>query len=92
MCSSLECFSIKGRSINLNGIMAPSPSSYISIQAAGPKYMKLEMLPPSSSLIPASSSAAVTQEIRLTNTLQGDKPILLKLKISYKRYNQQVLQ
>ena len=59
----------------------PSPSSLA--QAAVPKYLKLEMLPASSSSIPPNSSGAVTQEIRVVNSQQGEKNIMLKLKIGY---------
>ena len=52
-------------------------------QAAVPKYLKLEMLPPSSTTIPAQSNGSVTQEIRLNNSMQGQKNIMLKLKIGY---------
>jgi Adaptin C-terminal domain len=52
-------------------------------QAAVPKYLKLEMLPASSSSIPPNSSGAVTQEIRVVNSQQGEKNIMLKLKIGY---------
>jgi AP-1 complex subunit gamma-1 len=53
------------------------------LQAAVPKYLKLEMQPPTSTTIPASSNGAVTQEIRVTNSSQGEKNIMLKLKICY---------
>ena len=68
---------------NLN----PSQLENLVFQAAVPKYLKLEMLPPSSTTIhPANSlSAEVTQEIRLTNSMQGQKSIMLKLKIGYKQ-------
>jgi len=48
-----------------------------------PKYLKLEMFPPTSTTIPANSNGAVTQEIKLTNSMQGQKNIMLKLKIGY---------
>lgn len=50
-----------------------------------PKYLKLEMLPPSSTTIGAFSAGEVSQEIRLTNSMQGQKNIMLKLKIAYKQ-------
>ncbi len=53
------------------------------LQAAVPKYLKLEMLPPSSTTVPANSNGVVTQEIRLTNSLQGQKNLMLKLKIGF---------
>ena len=54
-------------------------------QAAVPKYLKLEMLPPSSTTIPPNSRGSVTQEVRLTNSMQGQKNIMLKLKIGFKQ-------
>lgn len=45
--------------------------------------MKLEMLPPSNSVIGPNTQDSVTQELRVTNTMQGDKSIVLKLKFSY---------
>ena len=35
-------------------------------------------------MVPPNSNGQVTQEIRLTNTMQGEKNIMLKLKIGYK--------
>lgn len=66
---------------NLNG----APMENLVFQAAVPKYLKLEMLPPSSLTIPGQSHAQVTQEIKLVNSMQGQKNIMLKLKIGYKQ-------
>lgn len=52
-------------------------------QAAVPKYLKLEMLPPSSTTIAGHTNGAVTEEIRVNNSMQGEKNIMLKLKICY---------
>lgn len=41
------------------------------------------MLPASNSVIPPHSNGIVTQEIRVANSLQGEKNIMLKLKIGY---------
>ena len=60
------------------------PMTELNFQAAVPKYLKLEMLPPSSTMVAANSNGQVTQEIRLTNSMQGEKNIMLKLKIGYK--------
>ena len=43
------------------------------------------MLPPSSTTIPAQSQGIITQEIKLVNSMQGQKNIMLKLKIAYKQ-------
>ena len=49
-----------------------------------PKYLKLEITPASSTSIPPNSVDQVTQEVRVTNSQQGEKNILLKLKITYR--------
>lgn len=59
------------------------PLTNFSFQAAVPKYLKLEILPPTSTTIPGHSNGSVTQEIRVTNSMQGEKNIMLKLKINY---------
>ena len=41
------------------------------------------MLPPSSTTIPASSVEQVSQEINVINSMQGEKNIMLKLKLGY---------
>eukprot|EP01038_Epipyxis_sp_PR26KG_P011986 gene11986-16046_t len=64
---------------NLNA----SPLEGLVFQAAVPKYLKLEMFPPSSTTIPPNSTGLVTQEIKLNNSMQGQKNIMLKLKIGY---------
>jgi AP-1 complex subunit gamma-1 len=65
--------------VNLTNI----PMEGISFQAAVPKYLKLEMFPANSSVIPPHSNGTVTQEIRVSNSMQGEKNIMLKLKIGY---------
>eukprot|EP01039_Chlorochromonas_danica_P002117 gene2117-2311_t len=64
--------------------ITPVPMENLVFQAAVPKYLKLEMLPPSNTTIAANSRGTVTQEVRLANTSQGSKNIMLKLKIGYK--------
>ena len=59
------------------------PLEGIAFQAAVPKYLKLEMSPASSSTVPPNSQGAVTQEIKLVNSMQGQKAIMLKIKLGY---------
>lgn len=53
------------------------------MQAAVPKYLKLEMMPPSSTTVPSHSAGSVTQEIRVTNSSQGEKNIMMKFKLGF---------
>jgi AP-1 complex subunit gamma-1 len=41
------------------------------------------MLPASSTTIAGNSNGAVTQEIRVSNSMHGEKNIMLKIKIVY---------
>ncbi len=61
----------------------PVPLQGLVFQAAVPKYLKLTIQPPTSTVVPARSSGGVTQEILVTNSMQGEKSLLLKLKIGY---------
>ena len=60
-----------------------APMQNISFQAAVPKFLKLEMHPPTSTVIPANSDGDVSQEIRVINSMHGQKNIVLKVKVGY---------
>mmetsp|Transcript_3329 Transcript_3329/g.5900 ORF Transcript_3329/g.5900 Transcript_3329/m.5900 type:complete len:272 (-) Transcript_3329:347-1162(-) len=65
---------------------SPIPMNNFLFQAAVPKYIKLQMQPPSGSVLPPNCSGVVTQQLRLQNTLHGEKTLLMKVKIDYE-YN-----
>ncbi|CAN0033791.1 unnamed protein product [Heterosigma akashiwo] len=50
-------------------------------QAAVPKYIRLEMRPPSSNSIPANRGGSVTQTMILHNSMHGQKNLMIKLKL-----------
>jgi len=70
----------------------PNPRSDLVFQAAVPKYCKLQMNPPSSTIIPPNNSGKVTQLLKVANTLQGQKPIMLKLRIEYKTTDKTIVE
>ena len=41
------------------------------------------MMPASSAIIPPNSTGTVTQEIRVNNSMQGEKTLMFKLKVGY---------
>jgi AP-1 complex subunit gamma-1 len=53
------------------------------MQAAVPKFIQLNMAPVASNILPPSSSGQLTQNIRVTNSMHGQKPIVLLLKIDF---------
>jgi len=55
----------------------------LNFQVAVPKYMQLQMKPPSSTTVPPNNSGRVTQNFRLANSMHGQKPLILKVKLEY---------
>ncbi|KAI9923223.1 hypothetical protein PsorP6_002013 [Peronosclerospora sorghi] len=63
-------------------------SSAVSIErfvflAAFPKYIKLKMEPPSGNVVPPNNSGVVTQVVKIQNSLQGEKPVLMRIKLEF---------
>lgn len=57
-----------------------------NLQCAVPKYIIMEMQPPSSTTVPvtgANNSTIVTQKIKVTNTRMGEKNLVLKIKACF---------
>eukprot|EP00897_Mesotaenium_endlicherianum_P007089 jgi/Mesen1/6408/ME000329S05571 len=61
-----------------------TPFTDFVFQAAVPKFMQLQLEPASGSVVPASSTDSVTQVLRVTNTMHGQKSLVMKLRVSYK--------
>jgi len=55
----------------------------LSFQCAVPKYVKLDLSPASGSTLPAYSAGAVTQAVKVVNSMLGQKPLQLKIKVTY---------
>mmetsp|Transcript_1886 Transcript_1886/g.2745 ORF Transcript_1886/g.2745 Transcript_1886/m.2745 type:complete len:970 (+) Transcript_1886:117-3026(+) len=56
----------------------------LSLQCAVPKYVTMEMKPPSSTTVPVGNGGTeVTQSILVTNKKLGEKNLMLKLKIGF---------
>lgn len=53
------------------------------VHAAFPKYIKYQWKSTSGNHLPSNGGGSVTQGLRLTNTMAGRKPILMKLKIDF---------
>jgi len=55
----------------------------LNFQVAVPKYMQLKMTPPNSTTVPPNNSGQVKQVFKVANSLQGQKPLLLRIKVDY---------
>jgi len=60
-----------------------SPLNNFEFKAAVPKYVKLQVNPPTGSVVPPLNSGKVLQQLKLINTLPNEKPLLLKIKLDY---------
>lgn len=69
---------------------SPAPMDALNFQVAVPKYMQLKMTPPSSTSVPPNNSGKVTQLFKVANSLHGQKPVLLRVKIEYSSMGQAV--
>ncbi|KAL5212792.1 hypothetical protein ABZP36_023639 [Zizania latifolia] len=53
-------------------------------QAAVPKFIQLRLDPASSSIAPANGNGSVTQGLNVTNNQHGQKPLAMRIRMSYK--------
>ncbi|EGG18708.1 clathrin-adaptor gamma chain [Cavenderia fasciculata] len=60
-----------------------SPVTNLSVKAAVPPYLKIQLLPPSGTTVPPNDSGEVTQSVKILNTVHGQKPVLLRLKLDF---------
>lgn len=51
--------------------------------AAFPKYIKLKMEPPTGDVVPPNNGGAVTQVVKIQNSQQGEKPVLMRIKLDF---------
>jgi AP-1 complex subunit gamma-1 len=61
------------------------------LQAAVPKYMQLRLEPASSTLLPALGGSAI-QKLHVVNTMAGQKPLVMRLRVNYSKDGQPVAQ
>jgi len=69
-----------------------SPIYGLNMQCAVPKYITMEMQPPTSTTVPQSGGNAkkITQTINVTNSMLGTKNLMLKLKIGFSSNGEKV--
>jgi AP-1 complex subunit gamma-1 len=72
-----------------------TPIHGMNLQVAVPKFVKMELEPPTSTTIPPSNNMnanAVTQKVTVTNSMLGTKNLVLKLKIGFTSNGQKIEQ
>lgn len=78
----------EGNVLNVNMVSTNASSTQIdnfAILMAVPSYIKLQMAPPSGNTLPPGNGGTVEQKVKLMNTLAGQKPFLVKIKIDGQR-------
>lgn len=59
------------------------PITDIELKLSMPKYLKLQVLPATATTIGPHGGSA-TQQIKLANTAQGEKPVMMRVRLEYK--------
>lgn len=54
--------------------------------------MQLRLEPASGSVLPALGMGFVKQKLHIVNTMHGQKPLVMRLRVNYRKAGQQVLQ
>eukprot|EP00927_Polykrikos_kofoidii_P084933 TRINITY_DN9100_c0_g1_i1.p3 TRINITY_DN9100_c0_g1~~TRINITY_DN9100_c0_g1_i1.p3 ORF type:complete len:139 (-),score=36.75 TRINITY_DN9100_c0_g1_i1:94-471(-) len=71
------------------GNCCEAPMTNFQFEAAVPKYVKLSIQPATGQVLPPRSDV-VSQTLNMVNTSNGEKPLLMKLRICYSLNGQQV--
>ncbi|KAL2510383.1 AP-1 complex subunit gamma-2 [Forsythia ovata] len=71
---------------------APDIYSNFTFQAAVPKFLQLHLDPASSDTLSASGNGSITQKLRVTNSLHGKKSLVMRIRISYKMNDKDILE
>ncbi|KAJ4973273.1 hypothetical protein NE237_006447 [Protea cynaroides] len=61
-------------------------------QAAVPKFVQLQLDPASSNTLPESGNGPITQNLHVTNNQHGQKPLAMRIRVSYKVKGQDALE
>lgn len=64
--------------------LTSSPFTDFIFQAAVPKFIQLKLDPASGNTVPASGNGSVTQGLNITNNQHGQKPLAMRIRLSYK--------
>jgi len=67
-----------------------SPIDGLHFQVAVPKYMKLQMSPASATTVPPNNMGSATQTFKVANSLHGQKPVVIRVKVDFSSGGQQV--
>jgi AP-1 complex subunit gamma-1 len=69
---------------------SPNEVTNFEMKVAVPKFITLKLDPPSGNVLHANNGNQVTQVVTLTNSMHGQKPVMVKLKIDYNQGGQPV--
>ncbi|KAK4488848.1 hypothetical protein RD792_004638 [Penstemon davidsonii] len=71
---------------------SPNIYSNFVFQSAVPKFLQLHLDPASSNTLPASGNGSITQKLRVSNSQHGKKSLVMRIRISYKVNEKDVLE
>ncbi|KZV23411.1 hypothetical protein F511_17371 [Dorcoceras hygrometricum] len=71
---------------------SPNVFTNFLFQAAVPKFLQLQLDPASSNTLPASGNGSITQKLRVSNSQHGKKSLIMRMRISYKVNDKDILE
>ncbi|XVF84925.1 hypothetical protein PTKIN_Ptkin17bG0078200 [Pterospermum kingtungense] len=72
--------------------LSPNVYNDFLFQAAVPKFLQLHLDPASSNTLPASGDGSITQSLKVTNSQNGKKSLVMRIRIAYKMNGKDVLE
>jgi AP-1 complex subunit gamma-1 len=82
-CTKDDIINDPSRTTILVIVTSASSITNLAIQSAVPKSMTVSLEPASGNVLSGSSEEAITQTMRVINSLHGEKALAMKLRISY---------
>ena len=86
-------FEKTGNQVTISGVYrnaSPAPATNVVVQAAVPKFLQLRMEPASGSHLGGMGSSVINQRMHVVNSLSGQKPLMMRLKVGYLHNGAQV--
>ena len=86
-------FEKTGNQVTISGVYrnaSPAPATSVVVQAAVPKYLQLRMEAASGNHLGAMGASVINQRMHVVNSLSGQKPLMMRLKVGYLHNGAQV--
>ena len=81
---AIYCHALQGTLVSTYTYASACDSLFLNaVQAAVPKFMQLRLDPASGNALGPQGSSTATQALHVTNTMHGQKPLVMRLRIAF---------